>query len=180
MCGIAGYIDYKGFSSQEHLEKMVQTMDHRGPDDFGTELFKNDRAIIGFGQTRLSIIDLSHGGHQPMYFGDYTIVFNVEIYNYKEIKVDLEGLGHIFKTDSDTEVILHAFSEWGEQFVHRMIGMFAFAIYDKKAQTILLYRDRVGVKPLYYYQKESLFLFGFHFQCFKCLSLLQYKHTVTL
>jgi asparagine synthase (glutamine-hydrolysing) len=160
MCGIVGYVDYKGFSSQEHLEKMVQTLDHRGPDDFGIELYKNGQTIIGYGQTQLSIIDLSHAGHQPMSFGDYTIVFNGEIYNYKEIKVDLERLGHIFETDSDTEVILHAFSEWGEQFVDQMIGMFALSIYDKKTQIIYLYRDRVGVKPLYYYQKDNLFLFG--------------------
>lgn len=160
MCGITGYIDFNKRTDQEIIGKMVQTIRHRGPDDFGAENFESSYAIIGLGQARLSIIDLSEAGHQPMHFQNLIIVFNGEIYNYKEIKAELEKKGHSFKSSSDTEVVLHAFYEWGHQAIHRFIGMFALCIYDKTKEELILIRDRAGVKPLYYYYKNGLFLFA--------------------
>ncbi len=124
MCGITGFIDFKGKTSERVLNQMVSTLNHRGPDDSGTAMYSDDSAIIGLGQTRLSIIDLSPGGHQPMKYNHLSIVFNGEIYNYREIKKELHNLGHRFKSTSDTEMILHAFDEWGVDCVEKFIGMF--------------------------------------------------------
>lgn len=168
MCGIAGFIDFNKKSEIEELKSMVRAISHRGPDDFGLELIDSPFCQVGFGQARLSIIDLSSGGHQPMRFNNLVIVFNGEIYNYKEIKIELKGLGHNFLSESDTEVILHSFDQWGLNAVNRFIGMFAFVIFDEQKQEITILRDRAGVKPFYYYWKNGLFLFGselksFHF-----------------
>lgn len=160
MCGITGFIDFKSNTSKETLHKMVSSMQHRGPDDFGVEVFEEKNALIGFGQSRLSIIDLSAAGHQPMHFKHLSIVFNGEIYNYKEIKTELIDKGRVFTTQTDTEVILQSFDEWGIKCVERFIGMFAFVIYDRTKNRIIAFRDRAGVKPFYYYQKDNLFLFG--------------------
>ena len=160
MCGITGFIDFNKKSNQEILNLMVSTINHRGPDDRGLEIFDNELAQIGLAQARLSIIDLSNGGHQPMNFGDLSIVFNGEIYNYQEIKEKLMLLGHQFVTNSDTEVILHAFEQWGKEAVEHFIGMFAYFIYNKKNNKITITRDRAGVKPFYYYWDNDLFLFG--------------------
>lgn len=160
MCGITGYIDFTKNSSEEILQKMVETMKHRGPDDQGTKVYENHHAQIGVGQSRLSIIDLSSGGHQPMFYEEYVIVLNGEIYNYKEIKQSLIELGHQFVSSSDTEVVLHAFQEWKLESVEHFIGMFAFVIYDTKLNRIYSCRDRAGVKPLFYYWKNGLFLFA--------------------
>ena len=160
MCGIAGFIDFGKKSSAEMLRNMVGTMQHRGPDDSGIDIFENNEALIGFGQARLSIIDLSAAGHQPMHFKHLSIVFNGEIYNYKEIKAELLNKGRTFNTQTDTEVILQSFDEWGKSCVHRFIGMFAFVIYDRNTNSILACRDRAGVKPFYYYRKDNLILFG--------------------
>ncbi len=160
MCGIAGFIDFKLNTSKETLHQMVNSMQHRGPDDFGVELFEEKNALIGFGQSRLSIIDLSAAGHQPMHFKHLSIVFNGEIYNYKEIKADLIEKGRLFTTQTDTEVILQSFDEWGLKCVDRFIGMFAFVIFDRNTNKIFAIRDRAGVKPFYYYHKNNLFLFA--------------------
>lgn len=160
MCGIAGFIDFKSNTSKETLHQMVNSMQHRGPDDFGVELFEEKNALIGFGQSRLSIIDLSAAGHQPMHFKHLSIVFNGEIYNYKKIKAELIEKGRVFTTQTDTEVILQSFDEWGLKCVDRFIGMFAFVIYDRSRDKIITFRDRAGVKPFYYYHKNNLFLFG--------------------
>ncbi|RZS98461.1 asparagine synthase (glutamine-hydrolyzing) [Cecembia calidifontis] len=160
MCGIAGFIDFKSNTSKETLHQMVNSMQHRGPDDSGGELFEEKNALIGFGQARLSIIDLSSAGHQPMHFKHLSIVFNGEIYNYKEIKSELQGKGRGFITQTDTEVILQSFDEWGLKCVDRFIGMFAFVIYDRKNNKIVAFRDRAGVKPFYYYYLNNLLLFG--------------------
>lgn len=160
MCGIAGFIDFKSTTSKETLHQMVNSMQYRGPDDSGVELFEEKNALIGFGQARLSIIDLSAAGHQPMHFKHLSIVFNGEIYNYKEIKAELIEKGRFFKTLTDTEVILQSFDQWGFKCVDRFIGMFAFVIYDRNSNKIVIFRDRAGVKPFYYYQKNNLFLFG--------------------
>jgi asparagine synthase (glutamine-hydrolysing) len=160
MCGIAGFVDFTGNLGQSDIRDMVRSMDHRGPDDRGYEVFTEDGILIGMGQARLSIIDLSSGGHQPMQHGHLTIVFNGEIYNYQEIRHQLEALGHQFASGSDTEVILHAYSEWGLECISRFIGMFAFVIFDRKTRKLILVRDRVGVKPLYYSFTKGRLVFG--------------------
>jgi asparagine synthase (glutamine-hydrolysing) len=160
MCGITGFIDYQDTSSKDLLTTMVKTLTHRGPDDYGVEIISNSNANIGLGQSRLSIIDLSQAGHQPMHYQHLSIVFNGEIYNYKSIRKDLEELGHKFFSDTDTEVILRGVAEWGQQAVHRFIGMFVYAIYDSNTQCLTITRDRAGVKPLYYWINNGLFLFG--------------------
>ncbi len=168
MCGISGFIDFNSASSIEILKKMADVQINRGPDDSGYELFESSEAQIGLGFRRLSIIDLTPQGHQPMFSHDHSccIVFNGEIYNYKEIRKDLEALGRSFTTHSDTEVILQAYNQWGTACVERFIGMFAFSIYDKKNQKVLLFRDRVGVKPLFYYQANNILLFASELKSF--------------
>jgi asparagine synthase (glutamine-hydrolysing) len=160
MCGITGFVDYTKKSSRDLLISMTDSILHRGPDS-SNYFFKVENTFsIGFGHRRLSIIDLTTFADQPMYFRDLTIVYNGEIYNYKELKKDLESLNHTFTTNSDTEVILHAFEEWGKDCVNKFIGMFAIVIYCKQTEKIYMFRDRVGVKPLFYYQNESSLIFG--------------------
>jgi asparagine synthase (glutamine-hydrolysing) len=166
MCGICGFIDYKSGSNTQVLDNMISTLHHRGPDDRGCDTFYGDNAIVGLGHTRLSIIDISHAGHQPMNFEHLSIVLNGEIYNYKEIKNDLMELGHKFISGSDTEVVLHAFAEWGYSCLSRFVGMFVFVILNKKTLEIAIVRDRAGVKPLFYYWKDDLFLFSSELKAF--------------
>ena len=160
MCGISGFIDFNKKTSIEVLEKMNRIMAHRGPDGEGYGMYETDTAKVGLGHRRLSIIDLTAGGSQPQTFGSLHITFNGEIYNYAEIKKVLEEKGHNFKSHSDTEVILHAYAEWGSAALQQFIGMFAFVIYDEAQQKIFACRDRAGVKPFFYYYKDGLFLFG--------------------
>src|SRR5690554_3681547 len=136
MCGITGFIDYSKKHTKLTLEGMVDTLNHRGPDSKGAILYTNENALVGLGQTRLSIIDISNHGLQPMEYKHFSIVFNGEIYNYAEIKADLLKLGHSFNSNSDTEVILHAFEEWNTECVHKFIGMFAFVIYDQEKSNV--------------------------------------------
>ena len=150
MCGITGFCDFSKTADREVLVSMTDSLTHRGPDDSGYELFETAQATIGLGHRRLSIIDLSAAGHQPMLDGHYAIVFNGEVYNFQEIKETLESLGHTFHSTSDTEVILKGFQQWGTAVVDRLIGMFAFSIYDKAQGKLWIFRDRAGVKPLYY------------------------------
>ncbi len=160
MCGISGYIDFNKKTNLEVLQKMNRIMAHRGPDGEGYAMFETDDARIGLGHRRLSIIDLTAGGNQPKTFNSLHITFNGEIYNYAEIKADLELKGHRFQSHSDSEVILHAYQEWGSGALQQFIGMFAFVIYDETKQQLFACRDRAGVKPFFYYQKNGLFLFG--------------------
>lgn len=160
MCGIAGYIDFNRKTDREVLSAMVSTMQHRGPDCQGTDFFDLNQASVGLGHARLSILDLSPAGRQPMHYKHLSIVFNGEIYNFQEIREELAGKGHGFMTTSDTEVILHAYEQWGVESVDRFIGMFALAVLDSRKQELILLRDRPGVKPLYYYQYNGLFLFA--------------------
>ena len=149
MCGISGIFDLNGSAEidQEMLTKMNDIQSHRGPDDDGFFFAPG----IGLAHRRLSIIDLS-GGHQPMFNQIETIgvVFNGEIYNFKELSEELITLGHHFNTHSDTETIIHAWAEWGVECVNRFRGMFAFAVWDKVNDSLFIARDRLGIKPLYY------------------------------
>jgi len=170
MCGIAGYIDLlskSGLTDQsrrsEVLDRMCRVIAHRGPDDQGTLIEPG----VALGMRRLSIIDLA-GGHQPISGenGDVTIVFNGEIYNYQELQPELEKLGHIFRTHSDTEAIVHAYEQFGPSCVTRLRGMFAFAVWDRRTQELFVARDRVGKKPLYYsLLANGTFVFGSELKC---------------
>jgi len=160
MCGIAGIVDFRKKSSLAILENCTNEMIHRGPDGSGTKLFETDNYQIGLGHRRLSIIDLSNAAAQPMEYKGSWIVFNGEIYNYNEIKAVLVQMGHEFTTHSDTEVILHAWYEWGADMLQQFIGMFAIVIYDTHNNKLFCCRDRAGVKPFIYYWENGLFLFG--------------------
>ena len=166
MCGISGFIDFKKTSGIDILQSMTDTLYHRGPDGSGIELLENSHAQVGFGHRRLSIIDLSEHGKQPMQFQHLWICFNGEVYNYAEIKKELVELGHSFTGNSDTEVIIHSYAEWGEKCIDRFIGMFAFVIYDTQNNTVYCVRDRAGVKPFFYYFKDGLFLFSSELKSF--------------
>jgi asparagine synthase (glutamine-hydrolysing) len=168
MCGIVGYIDFSKNTNLDHLEKMVSSLGHRGPDASSFRNWDNVNYTVGLGHTRLSIIDLSSEANQPMVRDDLSlaIIFNGEIYNFKEIKKELILNNYNFKTNSDTEVLLVAFHLWGIECLNRLNGMFAFTIYDSKNNELFIARDRVGVKPLYYYQTNDLFLFSSELKSF--------------
>lgn len=162
MCGIAGFAE-KNNADKETLEKMMDAIIHRGPDGSGE--YVDD--TVALGHRRLSIIDLE-GGKQPMENEDGTIVciFNGEIYNYQPLRQQLQEQGHVFSTHSDTEVLLHGYEEWGEGMLNKLRGMFSFAIWDKKEQTLFCARDFFGIKPFYYYEKDGLLLFGSEIKSF--------------
>jgi asparagine synthase (glutamine-hydrolysing) len=166
MCGLTGFIDYNNQSTEENLRIMTNALTHRGPDSFGLKVLNEKSSIIGLGHTRLSIIDLSKNGDQPMQYGSNTIIFNGEIYNFKEVRQELIDAGIKFETNSDTEVVLKAFIHWGTSSVHHFIGMFVYVIYDAKNSELYIFRDRPGVNPLYYYYKDGLFLFGSELKSF--------------
>jgi asparagine synthase (glutamine-hydrolysing) len=166
MCGITGFIDFNKKTTDEVLPKMTSILQHRGPDGDGHFTDTTGNAITGLGHRRLSIIDLSNAASQPMQYGELYIVFNGEIYNYNEIRDELITKGHSFSTHSDTEVILHAYQEWGNKCIDRFIGMFAFVIYDKLQQIVFCVRDRAGVKPFFWYHKHGLFLFASELKAF--------------
>ncbi|MFN4312838.1 MAG: asparagine synthase (glutamine-hydrolyzing) [Chitinophagaceae bacterium] len=161
MCGIAGFID--GTKILPVLQAMTRKISHRGPDDEGYYF----QAPVALGHRRLSIIDLSAAGHQPMQFEGLTMVFNGEVYNYAEIKKELQAKGYQFSSNSDTEVVLKAFHCWQTDCINRFIGMYAFAIYDERSRELYLFRDRAGVKPLYYYHKGASFAFASELKALK-------------
>lgn len=159
MCGIAGIVNLnKKMINKKELEKMINVVKHRGPDDEGYFTDKN----VGLGHCRLSIIDLSEAGHQPMTNEDGTIwiTYNGEVYNFIELRQELKERGHIFKSHTDTEVIIHSYEEWGKECLTRFNGMWAFALYDLQKRELFCSRDRFGVKPFYYYFDKEKFLFG--------------------
>jgi asparagine synthase (glutamine-hydrolysing) len=166
MCGITGFIDYNKNSREEVLHKMTDILNHRGPDGSGYRIIEKEEATIGLGHRRLSIIDLSDSASQPMTFEHTLVTFNGEIYNYKSIKEELVRLGHSFKTHSDTEVLLHAYTQWGTACNDKFTGMFAFVIYDSKKEELFCVRDRAGVKPFFYYWNNGLFLFASELKVF--------------
>ncbi|MCF8299235.1 MAG: asparagine synthase (glutamine-hydrolyzing) [Saprospiraceae bacterium] len=159
MCGITGIFNVNGSPvSINTLKKMTDVIKHRGPDGEG---FWTD-SFIGFGHRRLAIIDLSPLGHQPMQTedGNYFISYNGEVYNFQNIRIELEAKGYHFRSKTDSEVVLKSYREWGKDCVHKFNGMFAFAIWDKLKNKLFIARDRYGIKPLYYYYKNGTFLFG--------------------
>ena len=160
MCGISGFTDFNKGTDRAALEKMNRMLGHRGPDGEGYALYDHPNATIGLGHRRLSIIDLTEGGRQPKTFDTLHITFNGEIYNYVEIKKRLLEKGHQFNSHSDSEVILHAYAEWGMTALQQFIGMFTFVLYDETNEKVFACRDRAGVKPLFYFWKNGLFLFG--------------------
>lgn len=166
MCGFAGFIDFRKETSQEVLRAMTDAVTHRGPDSSGVELIQQDGFQLGLGHRRLSIIDLSESGSQPMSFDTLKIIFNGEVYNYKEVQKELEVEGYSFVSTSDTEVVLKAYHKWGAKAVDRFIGMFACVIYDTQKEEVFFLRDRAGVKPFYYYQKNGTILFGSELKSF--------------
>jgi len=168
MCGITGFLDFNKKSALEMLRQMSATLHHRGPDDEGNEIIQHPNVAIGMGFRRLAIIELSSAGHQPMKSadGNFTIIFNGEIYNHAELRKQLEQEGLSFRSQSDTEVILQSFSRWGISCIQKFIGMFAIALYDSKEEKVYLIRDRAGVKPIYWYFKNDLFLFGSELKAF--------------
>ncbi len=163
MCGICGYIGPETIT-EEQLWKMNNTMHHRGPDDGGVWQCSVRGREVGLAQRRLSILDLSALGHQPMLSADgrYVVVYNGEIYNFMELRASLERLGYVFRSNCDTEVILYAYAEWGDDMFARFNGMFAIALYDKEQDRLILARDRIGKKPLYYYHdaRQGHFVFA--------------------
>lgn len=187
MCGIAGIYDPKGLVIDE-VVSLSKTLRHRGPDDEGfylayrdnvSEQLRGDETIqelqhlkhisesgkepsLALMHRRLSILDVSQLGHQPLLSDDdrYSMVFNGEVYNFKEIRQELIAKGFQFKSNADTEVVLNAFIQWGEKCVERFVGMWAFVIHDKQENTLTLSRDRYGIKPLYFYQRNSYFAFA--------------------
>lgn len=162
MCGIAGFLEKVKKFGKDDLEKMSVALSHRGPDASG--IFEENQA--GLAHTRLSILDLSERGNQPMVSHNkrYVMVYNGEVYNYREIASELvsvrRGQSTMFSSSSDSEVILEAFSQWGPAFVQKLNGMFAIAIYDRELEEIHIFRDRIGIKPLYYSWNEGSFIFA--------------------
>ena len=164
MCGIAGFVEssrpsspFRADESRALVHRMCDVIRHRGPDDEGVWLANG----VALGMRRLSIIDLSTG-HQPIHNEDQTvwIVFNGEIYNFRELRLELEGAGHRFYTSTDTEVIVHAYEQWGKAAIARLRGMFGLAIWDTRSRTLLVARDRIGIKPIYYATTNGRLYFG--------------------
>jgi asparagine synthase (glutamine-hydrolysing) len=162
MCGIVGGWWNKSGEAYNRISLSLLSLRNRGPNDSGYMITKFGDSEFALGQTRLSIIDLSNAGHQPMHSRDgrWTIVFNGEIYNYIEIRESLKKNGHIFYSDSDTEVLLNAWSEWGVEILQKLIGMYAFAIFDNQKKTLTCIRDPFGIKPLYFTNDDEGFKFS--------------------
>lgn len=164
MCGIVGgfWPESEAEKIKDRMHQALALMRHRGPDDQGFDLHAPSHGLTALGHTRLSIIDISSAGHQPMHSGNgrYTIVFNGEIYNYRELREEMKGLGAVFTSDSDTEVLLEAWALWGTACLPRLTGMFAFVVYDRKDNTLTCVRDAFGIKPLFYEKEEGHFLFA--------------------
>lgn len=162
MCGIAGVIDFRNNRSTtpQLLEQMGNAIRHRGPD--AGEIWQSGNNICGFSHRRLSIIDLTNAGTQPMSSSDgrYTIVFNGEIYNFQEIKDELIIKGIKFRSHSDTEVLIEGYRYFGKEIIDKLVGMWAFAIWDNVTEELFCCRDRIGIKPFYYYYKDNLFVFS--------------------
>lgn len=163
VCGINGIVSKNG-NKKELIHEMNEKIIHRGPDAEGIYVNK----MVALGQRRLSIIDLTDNGNQPIFNEDRSVlvVYNGEIYNYKVLKEELESLGHEFRTNTDTEVLVHGYEQWGYDLLNKLRGMFSFCIYDTNNEKLFIARDYFGVKPLYYYQNKRVFLFGSEIKSF--------------
>src|SRR2546429_9932779 len=159
MCGICGQLNFARGEPADPvvIRRMTQAIIHRGPDDEGYFISGN----VGLGFRRLSIIDLA-GGHQPMFDAEriVCVIFNGEIYNYKELRVELEGCGHSFRTNCDTEVIVHGYKEWGTDGLNHLNGMFGVAIWDFRNKRLVVARDAMGIKLIYYRISNGTLVFG--------------------
>lgn len=175
MCRIAGIINSKNSLEKvnQQVKAMCHSMQHGGPDDHGIYMADNESVCLG--NRRLAILDLSSNGHQPMvsHKEDIAITYNGEIYNYQKIRIALINLGYIFKTQTDTEVILYAYQHWGESAFEKLDGIFAFCIYDKRQQCMYLVRDQNGIKPLYYHFDNETLTFASEVKAFKYASISQ-------
>lgn len=162
MCGFTGFIGETSNSSAV-LEQMMNTIIHRGPDSFG--MFIDNKTALGF--RRLSIIDLE-ADSQPLYNEDesYVLIFNGEIYNFMQLREELIAKGHVFITHTDSEVLIHGYEEFGERLIEKLRGMFAFVIWDRKAEKLFAARDMFGIKPFYYAQMNGTLLFGSEIKSF--------------
>lgn len=158
MCGICGKFDVKERVDRSLIDGMCDTLAHRGPDDLGVYT----GSMVGLGNRRLAIIDLSTAGHMPMstVSGKLWITYNGEVYNYRELRAELQGYGYRFRSNTDTEVVLYAYDKWGPDCLHRFDGMFAIAIWDEEERRLFLARDRLGIKPLYYYFDGARIIFA--------------------
>lgn len=173
MCGIAGFFspELKQIEANERIEKMLQAIAHRGPDARGNWWYNG----IMLGHNRLSIIDLSREADQPMIYQDLAIVFNGEVYNYIEIRKELLQKGYLFTTQSDTEVVMAAYLEWGEDCVKRFVGMWAFVLFDKQKKQLFVSRDRFGIKPLYFIIEGNEFYFASEYKALKAAPVFSNK-----
>ncbi|CAN5581578.1 asparagine synthase (glutamine-hydrolyzing) [soil metagenome] len=171
MCGIAGIIKRTSTAEYDMIARMTDRMHHRGPDAEGIFLDGN----LGLGHRRLSILDLSTEGTQPMTTenGNSVLVFNGEVYNFKEIRTDLQNLGRRFRSGTDTEVVLNAMAEWGTAAIEKFNGMFALAYFDKTARQLIIARDRLGIKPLYYTEREGNFAFASEIRALRSTGLVR-------
>src|SRR3954447_16503499 len=178
MCGLCGIVDFDAPVSRADVEAMCASLVHRGPD--GQKIFHDGPAALG--HRRLAIIDLSDGGVQPFERADgaLQLVHNGEIYNYVKLRAELEQKGHSFRTATDTEVLLAAYEEWGTRCVERFNGMWAFAIWDARRQTLFCSRDRFGVKPFYYQRRGGTFRFASELKAFHALEALQPNESAVL
>ena len=167
MCGLVGFCDQHKLMDQRILVRMRDSLAHRGPDSKGLYFDVGEYCALGLGHQRLSVLDLSDNGNQPMSFEHLELCYNGEVYNYKEIRLELIEKNYNFFSDSDTEVILKAFHCWGVQAIERFNGMFAFSLYDKKNKKLYLVRDRVGIKPLYWGNIGKAFAFASEIRSFK-------------
>ena len=173
MCGIAGYITkkkYINFSFEVASKKLKELMKNRGPDQQGSFCHTLNNYIINLFSSRLSIIDLDTRSNQPFKTNDTVLIFNGEIYNYVELKKELQEKNVHFKTNSDTEVLIKAYECWGEECVNHIDGMWSFCIYDYKNNKIFLSRDNFGEKPLYYFFDGNNLIFGSEIKYVQCLS----------
>jgi asparagine synthase (glutamine-hydrolysing) len=172
MCGLVGFISEKYYYKlSKDLDGAVSCLYHRGPNDSG--LFFAPNEGMGLGHRRLSVIDLSAAGRQPMTSNDVSIIYNGEIYNFKKIRKTLEEYGHKFKSNTDTEVVLKAYIQWGIDCLEKFIGMFAFAIWDGRKKRLFLARDRIGIKPLYYHFSDGTFLFASELKALMSFSIFK-------
>ena len=175
MCGICGVASRAPEQIRITLTAMMQRLQHRGPDDQGYWITETTQGgTIGLATTRLAILDLSAAGHQPMLTTDarLAITFNGEVYNFRQLRAELESYGYCFRTNTDTEVVLYAYRHWGSRFVERLRGMFALAIWDANEQQLLLARDRMGIKPFYYWCDGTRFVFASEVRALMASSLV--------